>query len=124
MPTVWPEEVITIAALPEVDLLPAPAAANFRYSRDDPQRAPRRTRPARPNREITHSINADITGSIAASGGGNRQPKDKSSKTGKSANRPKCGQAAQRQPARCQRPDRPPDPDQSAASEPGAAPRR
>jgi peptidoglycan/xylan/chitin deacetylase (PgdA/CDA1 family) len=48
MPTVWPEEVITIAALPEVDLLPAPAASNFRYNRIIRSRAKKEKR--RPSR--------------------------------------------------------------------------
>ena len=35
----WPPEVITIAVLPEVDTLPAPAADNFRYHRINRGRA-------------------------------------------------------------------------------------
>jgi peptidoglycan/xylan/chitin deacetylase (PgdA/CDA1 family) len=65
MPTVWPEEVITIAVLPEVDLLPAPAASNFRYNRIIRSRAARaKKEKRRPSREVTHSVNSDVTGSI------------------------------------------------------------
>ncbi len=46
MPAIWPEEVMTIAALPEVDLLPAPEAANFRYNRISRSRAKKDKRPA------------------------------------------------------------------------------
>ena len=73
MPTVWPEEVITIAVLPEVDLLPAPAANNFRYNRIIRSRAKKAKR--RPSREITHSVSTDVTGSIPDRG--KRGPKAK-----------------------------------------------
>ncbi len=73
MPTVWPEEVFTIAVLPEVDLLPAPAANNFRYKRIIRGRAKKDRR--RPNREITNSTGTDITGSIPDRG--KREPKAK-----------------------------------------------
>ncbi len=81
----WPEEVITLAAFPELDVLPAPGADHFRYNRIIRGRAAKKDK-RRPNHEITHSTNADITGSITESGGGDRQPKAKSGKTGKSAN--------------------------------------
>ncbi len=93
MPTVWPEEVITIAALPEVDLLPAPAANNFRYNRIIRSRAKKEKR--RPSREITHSVNADVTGSIPDRG--KREPKAKTAmntkadKTAKSETNTKAG---------------------------------
>jgi peptidoglycan-N-acetylglucosamine deacetylase len=91
MPTIWPEEVITIGALPEVDLLPAPAAAHFRYTGINRIRAQRKDK-RRPSREITRSINSDVTGSIADTG--NREPKagkaNPGNKSGKarSADRP------------------------------------
>jgi peptidoglycan/xylan/chitin deacetylase (PgdA/CDA1 family) len=60
MPTIWPEQVITIAALPEVDGLPAPAAANFRYDRVSRSHARNdRNRERRPNREVTRSVRPD-----------------------------------------------------------------
>ena len=83
MPTVWPEEVITIAALPEVDLLPAPAANNFRYNRIIRSRAKKEKR--RPSREITHSVNADVTGSIPDRG--KREPKAKTAKSNTKADK-------------------------------------
>jgi peptidoglycan/xylan/chitin deacetylase (PgdA/CDA1 family) len=76
----WPPEVITIAALPEFDRWPAPAADHFRYRQF--MRNHVRTESSRPNREtarpeikhhkrdITHSVNADITGSIPGHTGG------------------------------------------------------
>jgi peptidoglycan-N-acetylglucosamine deacetylase len=89
-PFVWPQEVITIAAFPEVEVLPAPAANNFRYNRIIRSRAKKDKR--RPGREVTHSVNADVTGSTTTSGG-SRERKAKagnSSKSGKarSADRP------------------------------------
>jgi peptidoglycan/xylan/chitin deacetylase (PgdA/CDA1 family) len=81
LPVAWPQEVITIAALPEVLLLPAPAAAHFRYARMTRSRAKKERH--RPSREITHSAKADITGSITDNG--SREPKaGKSAKIGKS----------------------------------------
>jgi peptidoglycan-N-acetylglucosamine deacetylase len=74
----WPEEVMMIAALPEVDLLPAPEAANFRYSRVTRSRAKKDK--ARPNREVTRPINPDITGSLIDAG--NREPKAGKASTG------------------------------------------
>ena len=80
----WPQEVITIAAFPEPEVLPAPAAEHFRYDRIIRSRAKRDKR--RPNREITHSVNPDVTGSIT-DGSGKREQKDgKAGKTGKSPN--------------------------------------
>ena len=80
LPSPWPEEVITIAAFPAVEDLPAPAAVNFRYQRIMRSRAQRERR--RPAPQITHSVNADITGSIGESNG-KREPK--AAKSGKSA---------------------------------------
>jgi peptidoglycan/xylan/chitin deacetylase (PgdA/CDA1 family) len=91
----WPDEVITIAALPEVERLPAPAAHHFRYHRMTRSRA-RKDKPTpppettRPNPEIiTRSVNTDVTGSVPANA--KVEPKagkvatagNKSSKTGK-----------------------------------------
>jgi peptidoglycan-N-acetylglucosamine deacetylase len=85
MPSIWPEEVFTITALPEFDQLPAPAAAHFRYTGINRIRASKNKKDKRrPNREVTHSVNPDITGSIAD---GNREPKaakaSKGNKSGK-----------------------------------------
>ena len=89
-PIRWPEEVMMIAALPEVDLLPAPEAANFRYSRVTRGRAKKDRH--RPNREVTRPINPDITGSITDAG--NREPKSGKANTGsKSGNGNKSGRA-------------------------------
>jgi peptidoglycan/xylan/chitin deacetylase (PgdA/CDA1 family) len=85
LPSAWPEEVITIAAFPEVEVLPAPAADNFRYSRITRSRAPRKDK-RRPNREITNSINPDVTGSVTDNG--KREPK-----AGKANPGPKSGKA-------------------------------
>jgi peptidoglycan/xylan/chitin deacetylase (PgdA/CDA1 family) len=90
----WPEEVITIAVLPEVDTLPAPAADNFRYHRINRGRAARGAKKdkqdkRRPNREVTHSTNADVTGSIGTTGAGNGAPK-----AGKSATSAKSDKSA------------------------------
>ncbi len=94
IPTIWPEEVITIAALPEVDLLPAPEAANFRYNRvarGHAKKDKNRDR-RRPNREVTRSINPDITGSVHDTG--NRQPKaGKAGNGSKNSNGNKSGRA-------------------------------
>ena len=144
MPTVWPEEVITIAVLPDVNLLPAPAANNFRYNRITRSRAKKEKR--RPSREVTHSTNADVTGSIPERGKREpkantkrRQPNTKAATTAKSEANSKSGtntksgpnnkagrapqvrQAAQRRPAR-HHPGRAPDPDHPAAGEPHAKP--
>ena len=98
VPPIWPQEVITIAALPQVETLPAPDADNFRYLRINRARAARAARAAssakkdkrRHNREITHSTGADITGSI-----GNGEPKaGKSAKNGRDAKDGKNGKAA------------------------------
>ena len=90
LPIAWPQEVITIAALPEVDLLPAPALVHFRYNRITRSRAKKDKR--RPNREITRSINSDVTGSVTDSRSGEQKAgkAGKSSKSGKarSADRP------------------------------------
>jgi peptidoglycan/xylan/chitin deacetylase (PgdA/CDA1 family) len=64
LPTPWPQDVITIAALPEVDVLPAPAADNFRYTGINRIRAAQRKGKRRPSRDITRSISTDVTGSI------------------------------------------------------------
>ena len=91
MPTVWPEEVITIAALPEVDLLPAPAANNFRYNRIIRSRAKKEKR--RPSREITNSTtNADVTGSIPDRS--TREPKAKNVTNTKARTNTKAGTTA------------------------------
>ena len=84
LPSVWPEEVITIAAFPVIEDLPAPAAVNFRYERIKRSRA-RPDRP-RPERETTGSVHADVTGSIGESRG-KREPKAKSDKGAKSSNK-------------------------------------
>ena len=90
----WPPEVITIAVLPEVDTLPAPAADNFRYHRINRGRAAKGAKKdkRRPNREVTHSTSADVTGSIGTTGAGNREQKAvksaKSEKSGKASNSP------------------------------------
>jgi peptidoglycan/xylan/chitin deacetylase (PgdA/CDA1 family) len=75
-PIAWPPEVITIAALPEFDRWPAPAADHFYYRRimrshvstDRQERETARPEIKHPKREITHSVNADITGSIPGHG--------------------------------------------------------
>jgi peptidoglycan/xylan/chitin deacetylase (PgdA/CDA1 family) len=94
-PIAWPDEVITIAALPEVDLLPAPAAHHFRYNRITRNNAKKGKRgptrdAARPKREIiTRSINADVTGSIRGGSeptAGKAATGNKSSKPGKARN--------------------------------------
>ena len=87
----WPPEVITIAVLPEVDTLPAPAADNFRYHRINRGRAAKgakKKEKRRPSREVTHSTSADVTGSIGTTGAGNREPK-----AGKAAKNEKSGKA-------------------------------
>ena len=86
-PALWPEEVLTIAAFPEIEVLPAPAADNFRYTGINRIRAQRKDK-RRPNREITNSTNADVTGSVRNNGSrepkagkahsGNRSPKARS----------------------------------------------
>lgn len=80
MPTVWPEEVITIAVLPEVDLLPAPAASNFRYNRIIRSRAKKEKRRPSREREVTNSTGADVTGSIPDRG--KREPRATNTKAG------------------------------------------
>jgi peptidoglycan/xylan/chitin deacetylase (PgdA/CDA1 family) len=95
MPVIWPEEVMTIAALPEVDLLPAPAAANFRYNHVTRARAAKKDKDKRrPNREVTRSAKANTHGPAANNGkrekAGKADKADKGSKPGKarSADRP------------------------------------
>ena len=90
MPAVWPEEVITIAVLPEVNLLPAPAANNFRYNRIIRSRGAKKEK-RRPNREVTHSTNADVTGSILDRG--KREPKAKNATNTKAATNTQAGTA-------------------------------
>jgi hypothetical protein len=68
---IWPEEAFTIAALPAVDTLPAPAADHFRYSRKPPRRTPRGKR--RAPSEISRAADTDVTGSITPTG--SREPK-------------------------------------------------
>jgi peptidoglycan/xylan/chitin deacetylase (PgdA/CDA1 family) len=70
LPAAWPEEEFLIAALPAVDLLPAPAAVHFRYRPMSPHRTVKDRR--RSARQITHATDADITGSV-----GGREPKNK-----------------------------------------------
>lgn len=76
LPTAWPDEVFTIAALPAVDSLPAPAADHFRYDRKPHRRAKRDKR--RAPQEISRAVDTDITGSIAPS----REPKAARTETG------------------------------------------
>ena len=81
----WPEEVITIAALPEVDLLPAPAADHFRYNRiirSARQEGQAQAQPRDYPLDQCGHHRVDHASRAAAS----RQPKAKSGKTGKSAN--------------------------------------
>jgi peptidoglycan/xylan/chitin deacetylase (PgdA/CDA1 family) len=98
---VWPQEVITIAVLPEIGTLPAPAADNFRYHRINRGRAAKgakkdkQDKQRRPNREITHSTSADITGSIGTTGAGNGERKaGKSAKSETSKKSEKKGKAS------------------------------
>lgn len=90
-PIAWPDEVITIAALPEVGRLPAPAADHFRYNRitrSHAKKDKRRTRPeaARPKREVTNSVKADVTGSIRGGAEPKAGNKKSSGKPGKARN--------------------------------------
>jgi peptidoglycan/xylan/chitin deacetylase (PgdA/CDA1 family) len=92
-PIAWPDEVITIAALPEVDSLPAPAADHFRYTRITRAHAKkdrRRSTPeaGRPKREVTNSVDADVTGSIPGRAGTEPKAGNKKSsgKPGKARN--------------------------------------
>lgn len=74
LPTAWPEEEFLIAALPAVNLLPAPAAVHFHFV-TSPHRARKNGR--QPLRQVTHATDdADITGSIANT---SRDPKAKRS---------------------------------------------
>jgi peptidoglycan/xylan/chitin deacetylase (PgdA/CDA1 family) len=99
-PIAWPPEVITIAALPEFDQWPAPAADHFRYRRFIRSHVTESSRPLRetarpeikhPKRDVTHSVNADVTGSIPGHGGEPKASKaantgNKSRKGGKARN--------------------------------------
>ncbi len=115
LPSPWPEQVITIAALPDVSVLPAPAAENFRYSRRAPKNA-RNTRNTRkehkdrhrPNREVTRSIHPDVTGSIPENG--KAEPKTaKSGKANKSA-KPRSNESRNNEPRGNERPGSPAPP--------------
>jgi peptidoglycan/xylan/chitin deacetylase (PgdA/CDA1 family) len=92
LPVAWPLEVITIAAFPEVGVLPAPAADHFRYNRIIRSRARKDRRQRRPSREVTHSVNADVTGSIT---------------TGRSKGEPKAGKAGKSKSGKARNADRP-----------------
>jgi peptidoglycan/xylan/chitin deacetylase (PgdA/CDA1 family) len=121
---VWPPEVITIAVLPEVGALPAPGADNFRYNRIIRARAAKAAKKdkRRPNREITHSIGADVTGSI---GSGNREQKaGKSAKNEKSEKNGKANTATAKAP-KAQPPNsaQPPKSAQRPKSAPSPKPR-
>jgi peptidoglycan/xylan/chitin deacetylase (PgdA/CDA1 family) len=87
LPIAWPQEVITIAALPEVDVLPAPAADNFRYTGINRIRAAQRKGKRRPGRDVTRSINSDVTGSIKDKG--NREPKAGKANPGAKSGKPR-----------------------------------
>ena len=82
----WPEEVITIAAFPELDVLPAPARGPFPLQpRSSAAAPPRRTSAGPTARSPTRPMRIS-PGRSPSRGSGDRQPKAKSSKTGKSAN--------------------------------------
>lgn len=79
-PSPWPEQVIMISALPDVAVLPAPAAENFRYIRKARKSAKKDKRKT----NTTRAANSDVTGSIPDSA--NREPKAaKSGKNNKAA---------------------------------------